>query len=639
MSNDYSSTYLESYERLLWNLLCRRQQLRGRFSANKAKRLAIMAYCLYYRGITISQIMLAKMSDSTDAAVVRATMSKYATSDIRCSVLSKKHLSDDVSGLAEVSASDAKKPYFVYQLLHGKKKINVYELSEYGLNKSIYELLELPSEFLSGVSRADLGQMVRQYRKRKSLQLSDEAAHLLAARDIGAFCYSVMDFRPFVYRTECRFFENGEFMRSVSGSRHAALASTAQISDGYLEYISVSRVSSQLQSVYIEQDMGTQSRSYIRKNKLLRYMNFMRYSFQKNPALTTLLFSLQTRANFQYRQASASSNSQNASSYLRYAPALRQEIMIRAGEIYGARWKDVLLSDFRDRTADTLRYCPQVRTHLQNELLLFDRVLNENAHVTISELLSLISVENRKEHPASISFTVNDHFYYKQRRLEIFEESLRISGFKDILLEGFSVMFIPNNDLSTRIPCLLAELSGIRQGTGDPYPRSQANHRLCQLISRVASCQLTYMDYLPFVDAQNRLFRNYYFNDEERIHVVVENISDDLGGRTRVLDYLQNPASSPFNGYLVCLAEDDWMDPVKRPVRQRPSDFLWPEIASSTYAQYLIDYQNGDYAAHARLSLRVLFITYSTFLDSTAAAGVVELAATTTKVFLKKLEV
>lgn len=154
-----TSTHLEPYERFLWNILCRRDQLRGIYPVNKAKRMAILAYWLYYRGVTVQQILLAKMSDSADASVVRSTLAKYSTSDVRCSIIPEKHLADTVNGLADVTAADAKKPYYTFQIQYGKKRIRVYELSDHGLSESIYELLDLPASFLSGVTRNDLSQM------------------------------------------------------------------------------------------------------------------------------------------------------------------------------------------------------------------------------------------------------------------------------------------------------------------------------------------------------------------------------------------------------------------------------------------------------------------------------------------------
>lgn len=629
------SSYMESYERFLWNILCRRQSLQGHFSANKAKRLAVMAYCLYYRGVTVSQIMLSKMSDATDASVIRATMAKYATSDIRCSVVPKSHVADDVEGLAEVTDIDRKKPYFVYQLLYGRKKYNVYELSSYGLNKSIYDLLDLPAEFLSGVTRSDLEQLAKQYRKRKSLQFSDEAAHLLAVRDFGAYCYGSLNFRPFVYHTECRFFENGEFIRTGSfGSRNAAVASTAQISDGYMEYMPISRVTTDMQSVYVEQDMGTQSRSYLRKNKLLHYLDFVRYSFRKHPALVTLLFSLQTRASFHYPKEERMPA--GAALSYRYAPSLRQEIMIRAYECYGDRWEDTLLSEFRRRTAATLKNCPNVRTHLQNELDLFDSVLAIHTYATISELLTYIGNDSRRKKPVSDEFQASDRFYYKQRRLEIYEESMHIPEFRDVLLEGFSVMFVPNQALSARIPCLMPEMCGI--SSDHNMPQSQAAVRLSKIIQGILGIPVFDLDYKPYVRSDRHLFRNHYFSTAYDVHLVVENLSDDLGGRARVLSYLSDPQFTAFTGHLICLVEDDWLASLDLPSRSRQSDFLGTAILGSAYARYLFDYYNGDVSAGISLPLRILFIPYQSFLMG-RVNGISELTATDSGIKIQEMEV
>lgn len=641
MRTDEFSSGAESYERFLWNILCQRSRLQGLFPEKKAKRLAIMAYCLYYRGVTVSQIQLAKMSDSTDTSVIRATMAKYATSDIRCSIIPRSHLATDASGLLPVSESDAKKPYFMYRIQYGKQRINVYELSDYGLRESIYELLELPSEFLSGVTKEQLEQMGKLYRRKKSLQLSDEAAHLLATRDFGAVCYRMLNIRPSIYHTECRFFANGEFMSAGHAASHRnANASTVQISDGYVEFIPFSRTVFEQQSVYVEQDMGTQSRSYIRKNKLLHYLDFMRYSFRKHPALVTVLFSLQTRADYHYPKETTRPAPSDEASF-RYAPSLRQEILIRAYENFGERWQDTLLSELRRITDLTLRSCPQVRLHLKNELALFDAVLRERPYATISELMTYISSEHRRTYSYSSSagaFSVGDLLYYHQRRLEIFEESQRIPEFKSMLLEGFSVMFVPNRQISERIPCLIPSMSPAHiDGAGNTdFLQDESMTRLRRILLRITGRPVPALDYKPYISSSGQLFRNYYFNEQADIHLVVENLSDDLGGRARVLEYLSAPDFSLFSGIILCLVEADWQAHDSLSARNAPADVIFPLIRDSAYAHYMVDAMQGDVSASDRLKLRIYFITYQSFLSDDGV--ILELAVGNSGVITKELE-
>lgn len=614
--------YLEAYERLLWNLLCRRQLLRGKVPVNQIKRLAVLAYCLYYHGVTVPQIMMSGMSDSSNEAVVRMTMSKYATKDIRCCVMPKSRIADDVSVLPPVTDADGSKPYFVHQVAYGKAKTNVYELSEYGVSTAIYGLLDLPAEFLSGVNRQTLDLMAKRYRKHKSLRFSDEAMHMISVRDVGAYCLRVLDFKPFTYRTECRFFENGSFLMEGTPG---ALASTAQICDGYVEFLPVTRIPCDQQAVYVEQDMGTQSRGYLRKNKLMRYLDFVRYSFQRQPAYVTLLFSFQTRVGFHVSggnsQAEGSGGSQQ-----RYAPALRQELVIRAYEAYGEQWEDTLLSVFREKTLETMRACPTVRTHLRHELELFDSILSQNEFATILDCVERIGAGNRQKGGLHGMLDPRDRFYYKTRRLEIYEESQQIKGFKDVLLEGFSVMFTHNKSLNSTMPCLIPELSGVCPSAQTVFPMSVSTSRFCGLMTQICGFKIPFLDYQPFVRSNERLFRNHYFNDELSLHVVLENLSDDLGGRARVMEYLANPSFSLFRGFLVCLVEDDWLDPLGEPVRKRRADFFYPQILDSAYAGYLADSISAGADPFSMIPLRVIFVSYQAFLSGKTGDGVMELA-------------
>lgn len=615
--------YLEAFERLLWNLLCRKRQLRGRVPGNQAKRLSILAYCLYYHGVTVSQIMLAGMSDSLNESVVRTTMSKYATADVRCCVMPKSHIAGEVSGLPPVTEADENKPYFVHQVIYGKTKTNVYELSEYGLSTAVYALLDLPAEFLSGVNRQTLDQMARRYRKHKSLRASDEAMHMISVRDVGAYCLRVLDFKPFIYRTECRFFENGSFLMEGTPG---ALASTAQICDGYIEFLPVTRIPCDHQTVYVEQDMGTQSRGYLRKNKLMRYLDFVQFSFQSHPALVTLLFSFQTRAGFHVSGEKEAGIGDDA--HRRYAPALRQELIIRAYEAYGDEWENVLLSVFRQKTEETMCACPAVNMHLKHELDLFDTILAQYEFATISDCVEWIGAGSRQtERPTGI-LEARDRFYYKTRRLELYEESQQIKGFKNVLLNGFSVMFVHNKALQSMMPCLIPELSGVSADVRSVFPISVATIKFCGFMSRIYGFTIPFLDYQPYAASVGRLFRNYYFNSKCAVHILLENISDDLGGRARVMDYLSNPSFSLFRGFLVCLVEDDWLDPLYEPVRKRRTDFFYPQILDSAYAGYLLDCAAAGVDPFAMIPLRVIFVTYHAYLSGDVSDGVTELAVT-----------
>lgn len=621
---DQADNFLEAFERLLWNMLCRRQLLRGKMASNRVKRLAVLAYCLYYHGVTVPQIMMAGMSDSASESVVRMTMSKYATRDIRCCVMPKSRIADDVSGLPPVTSSDVKRPYFVHQVTYGRAKINVYELSEHGVSAAVYGLLDLPSEFLSGVNRQTIDLMVRRYRRHKSLCFSDEAMHMVSVRDVGAYCLRVLDFKPFVYRTECRFFENGSFLKEGTPR---ALASTAQICDGYVEFHPVTREHCDQQAVYVEQDMGTQSRGYLRKNKLIRYLDFVRYSFQRPPALVTLLFSFQTRVGFHVSGKKGAQADDSAGSRQRYAPALRQELVIRAYEAYGERWGDTLLSVFREKTEETMLACPAVRTHLKHELELFDSILSRNEFATISYCVDQVGAGNRTENGSFGKLEPRDRFYYKTRRLEIYEESQQIKGFKDMLLEGYSVMFAHNKSLYLTMPCLIPALSGVCPDTRTVFPMSVNTFRLCGFLARIYGFEIPFLDYQPFARSNERLFRNYYYNAKLSLHVVLENISDDLGGRARVMEYLANPSFSLFRGYLLCLVEDDWLDPLEEPVRKRRADFFYTQIIDSAYGGYLMDSLSAGADPFSMLPLRVIFVPYQAFLSGKTMEGVMELAA------------
>lgn len=612
------TTFLSDYEQMLWTLLCRPDLLNGRFSKRNIFRISLVAYGLYYRGFTLPQIYNSGFSKATSYRGLDTILRRHTSSDVRCSIMAKSSDREPVEHLSPLSECERTKILYVHKATFQDHVVNVYELSDYALREGVYGILELPLDILGRVDKELLNRMVRVYRNRKSLSVSREVMHTIASNDVGIHCFSVLHTLPFLFRTECRLFENGEFMSAYEMKMNRqSLKSTAQIADAYLEFQSLSRFSSSNFAVFVEQDMGTQSGTYLRTTKLVPYMNLVRFSFRKDTALVTLLFTLHTSSRFNVKRSQTSSPS-----VVVFHQSLCQEITARSYESFGDTWQETPLADLRSLTISTKENCPSIQSHLQHEIDMFDRMIEEDPAITIGKFLSYSS-SSHKNSDNSLEFSSRDIFYYKKRRDELFREALSVDGLREELLNGLSICCIHNKQICDNIACLIPELSPQFQGIStDIAPHSTTTERVLRIARFYFSTSLADLQYEPFIRSDGFTFRNHYFNESASIHILIENISDDLGGRTRVLNYLNNPLFAAFRGYLVCLVSDDWLD--ETDAREHLRDTLFYRLASSAYAHYLIDEKRnlGNEDPPEYLHLTVCFITYSDFAKSSRTSHI-----------------
>lgn len=179
---------------------------------------------------------------------------------------------------------------------------------------------------------------------------------------------------------------------------------------------------------------------------------------------------------------------------------------------------------------------------------------------------------------------------YLHRRNILFQRANSIEGLDLVFLQGFSLYTAPAYCLGNTFPYLLPDMFAFRRDL-------QAMFVSLDLVKRTSS--LKYRLFFKITKDDDIVLKNSYFFMEERLHVIVENVTDDLGGQARIrhLLNLSSVPSSLKHSKVVCLIDNYSLDSVKK------------LFMTSSLGKTLLD-QNGSRCKENEFE--ILFASYDT---------------------------
>lgn len=177
------------------------------------------------------------------------------------------------------------------------------------------------------------------------------------------------------------------------------------------------------------------------------------------------------------------------------------------------------------------------------------------------------------------------HRYMKRRAL-LHQSIINVPMVKAVLMQGFSIYTVENFDLKRTLGYIHPELM-------DVY------HRIGSMLARVNFVNIgEEPEYELYKQISNEiLYRNAYYFIESRVSIIVENISDDIGGYYRIFNLLEENSipSALISTKVICLCDDYSIEEIK--------------------TKYLMTKQGKELAAYCSESISdgfdVLFATYS----------------------------
>ena len=400
--------------------------------------------------------------------------------------------------------------------------------------------------------------------------------------------------------------------------------------------------------VYIEQDMSTQHLNVL-SNKIGNYTRTIAMQ-KRHPARHTLIFSLQTRgtdasgkpikdnrkngkavstaalSNMAPRiSADAYSGDTSTSMFFssgtpdamtdthgENAPAAstvpaavspaegvadmsryaRQECLTSVPAVayayYGSAWADTpisVLADIYESFNGNIGYMERRYSNAARILRMASRDMED---ATIGELFDGI-----REHSVSLGEQKETEREMKHRALYLARKATfrravsSTDGLQEMFLKGFSITTSHNRAHEQIVPFLLPQISP-----------SMVLHlkSLCNLYMGTDFNETpVYQDYVESPGCLLTLRNCYTWNNGTVVYL--ENISDDFGGRARLMEYLSDGKWDGPHGYLICLVADDDTSYMR-------------EIARSAFYRTL----KGDQQMMA--PLKVTYITYTQFTQA-----------------------
>lgn len=271
---------------------------------------------------------------------------------------------------------------------------------------------------------------------------------------------------------------------------------------------------------------------------------------------------------------------------------IRQECLTSVPAVayayYGEAWTDTpiaVLADIYESFNGNIGYMERRYSNAAKTLRLASSDMPE---ATIGELFDGIreysaSLGERKENEKE----KRHHALYLARKATFQRAVSGTDGLHEMFLRGFSIATSHNRAHERIVPFLLPQISP-----------DMASHlkSLCNLYMGTDFNETpVYRDYVES-PSYTLTLRNCYTWSNGTV-VYLENISDDFGGRARLLQYLSDGRWDGPEGYLICLVADDDTSYLK-------------EISRSTFYREL----TGD--QQMMVSLKVTYITYTQFTQA-----------------------
>lgn len=377
--------------------------------------------------------------------------------------------------------------------------------------------------------------------------------HYLATRDIESYLLSSPNSSlEYSFDTEVGIDTNGNtvsiFTRTLLGCGNNV---SPIRSDGYLAYPLDGKDKKYLLKFFIELDTGSQRSSLVVdkvRNYLSRYLSSTNFS-----PLSSLLFSLQTSVKEE-----------------------RNKIKEAAGG-YGSR--DFYYSLALECTFDMLKtqLPDSVQFNTVGDAVNMLKGLERDGKITpsLSLLLKYFSTAAIANKNIPLS-TIKTHYYtwrdevaekrlnvkneihgrkYLNRRNLIHSNIDEVAGLNEYLLKGFSIYTLSNHDLESTLPYLLPEM----------FQFKMKLRRMCLGLNLINMSDQLYYEPLYLVKGSEFVLRNSYTGNDKDFHIIIENISDDLGGLNRIkhLLSLEIVPTSLLTSKIICLIDNTSMEEIK----------------------------------------------------------------------------
>lgn len=597
--------YHFEYEKLIHDMFCNPQWV---IRFGKQKKLRVLTYCMYYQGITARQLLLTNITPEAELDSERVFLGRLAAAKL-LHATSYRLPGNEPAVIYLLTPEGAK---FcrnkLLQLIRARglpisepaveaifarfgkltpvtsvghflsvRDMHAYLLSQFSLLPFHYGIE--CGVYLSGdvMSIADSLQGAMSGARRRQIVFVSDAVLVYPSSTATRKLMKALDV-------------SAAFKPEVSGDNNIVLESTAAPFSANDEDNCF---------VYIEQDMSTQHLNVI-SNKIGNYTRTIAMQ-KRQPATHTLLFSLQTRSsdtldkpidtpskvhataapsNMAPRESKgvpATESNDGAVTPLLYygsledvtaAPSVpdtsahndspdmsrfaRQECLSSVPAVayayYGAEWESTPVSVLADIYESFLGNIGYMERKYANAARTLRLASDEMSGLTIGELFS-----NMREHTASIGELKEKERELRHRALYLarkntFKRAIeRTDGLKEMFFRGFSVVTSHNRShehiVPFILPCISPDMMLHLKSLSNLYVGTDFNET---------------PDYTDYVDSPTGILtlRNCYTWKDGTV-IYLENISDDFGGKARLMKYLSDGVWDGPNGYLICLVADD----------------------------------------------------------------------------------
>lgn len=500
------------------------------------KRKQIILYCFLNRGISTTQLSI----------LYGDTKLKY-----KANYMAAKRLRDDGYLVWSNEFSQTKGKGGGSEIIYSITAAGVKYCNE--IIPSLFSELMPGESFVYSYYTFSLDEVLDYLSKRCLSNSIKYIEHYLGTRDVNTYLLS----HPFAnieftYETEVGIAESGVpaslYTRSLMGFN--AYAHPVRC-DAMLTY-QLPEVDDIAVRFFIELDTGTQ-RATVLTNKVLGYMDNYLNTESFSPK-ASLLFCLQTKADKSKKYLYKNKSSYGSKDYY-YAMMLEFGYSMLAAAI--PEGKDIIT--FGDAMADLKRLNDLDMLSTTAELVYkyFLDASDIDDSILLSELTNycMKTRDNNTNKKLNVIMDLHMKAYIGRRKL-LFRRAISLEGMMQYFLRGFSLYTAPNHCLGYVFPYLLPDMLDFRRSLRDMFV-------FLGLVETTSSLSYRLLYNLD-KSGDNVLKNSYYFN-KEKLHILVENITDDIGGKARISNLLNLPSipNSLRNSKIICLLDDYSIDSVK----------------------------------------------------------------------------
>lgn len=300
-----------------------------------------------------------------------------------------------------------------------------------------------------------------------------------------------------------------------------------------------------LYTFYMEQDTGEQRKNAIQK-KIINYLD-NKFPFETDLSVHSLLFSIFIPRRMMRKRENLKDNNPSYSAMRSYTYGI--DVVTRLS-FKGMSLGNIRVSDLINVYRDICNEGDNRK--ITNQIKWMEKVLCKYPDISVEGLYKIVE-DNRSGDGLSSAkaLTQRMHERYISRRESIFKWIYEMDAVKELMSHGLSIFAAHNSEYGEIIPQLLPELFHLKNKLTMLVSSSMAAGDSIKNVSFSSMSTRNGKD-------GNILKNHYLYNDT--IHLYVENISDDLGGRHRVKKYLDSPYWENEKGVLLCLVSETDMN-------------------------------------------------------------------------------